>query len=101
FRRHDQQRSMDFERANSEIRRAVARELKDPLCPLNAAFRRKLSTRLEYDLYHRKSDLSPYRDLPFGRALMRSPGWLLLPEVRGRLLGTVCNRLQIPKRLAV
>src|SRR5262249_28141686 len=91
FRRHDQQRSTDFERANSEICRAVARELKDPSCPLDVGFRRWLGKRMEYDLYHRKSELSPHRDLSFGRALMRCPGWLLLPEVRGRILGTVRN----------
>ena len=98
FRRHDQQRSTDFERANSEICRAVSRELKDPSCPLDPGFRRWLGKRLEYDLYHRKSELSPHRDLSFGRALMRSPGWLLLPEVRGRILGTARNRLQVPLR---
>jgi glycosyltransferase involved in cell wall biosynthesis len=92
FRRHDQQRSQDFERANSEIRRAVARELKDLSCPLNPEFRRRLCMRLGYDLYHRRSELSPYRDLSFGGALMRSPGWLLLPEVRDRILGKVRNR---------
>jgi glycosyltransferase involved in cell wall biosynthesis len=98
FRRHDQQRSTDFERANSEIHRAVIRELNDPSCPLDPGFRRRLGTRLGYDLYHRKSELSPHRDLSFGRALMHSPGWLLLPEVRDRILGTVRNRLQVPLR---
>jgi glycosyltransferase involved in cell wall biosynthesis len=99
FRRHDQQRSVDFERANSEIRRALARELNDPLCPLEPGFRNRLSKRLEYDLYHRKSELSPYRDLSFGGALMRSPGWLLLPEVRARIISVARNHLQVPKRL--
>jgi glycosyltransferase involved in cell wall biosynthesis len=99
FRRHDLQRSTDFERANSEIRRAVARELKDPSCPLEPGFRNRLGKRLEYDLYHRKSELSPYRELSFGGALMRSPGWLLLPEVRGRIMSVVRNHLQVPKRL--
>jgi glycosyltransferase involved in cell wall biosynthesis len=92
FRRHDQQRSTDFERANSEIRRVVAREVQDPSCPLDPGFRRGLVKRLEYDLYHRSAELSPHRGLSFGRALMRSPGWLLLPEVRGRILGTVRKR---------
>jgi glycosyltransferase involved in cell wall biosynthesis len=98
FRRHDQQRSADFERANSEIRRAVVRELNDPSCPLDPVFRRRLANRVQYDLFHRKSELSPHRDLSFGRALMRSPEWLLLPEVRGRILSTVRNRLQVPTR---
>jgi glycosyltransferase involved in cell wall biosynthesis len=98
FRRHDQQRSTDFERANAEIRRAVIRELDDPSCPLDARFRRRVGKRLQYDLYHRKSELSPHRDLSFGRALMRSPGWLLLPEVRDRLLGTLRERFQDPTR---
>jgi glycosyltransferase involved in cell wall biosynthesis len=92
FRRHDQQRSMDFERANSEILRAVAREIQDLSCPVDAGFRRRLIKRLGYDLYHRSSELSPHRGLSFGRAIMRSPGWLLLPEVRGRILGTMRKR---------
>lgn len=92
FRRHDQQRSQDFERANSEIRRAVARELGDLSSPLEPWFRRRLRMRFEYDLYQHKSELSPYRDLSFVRALMRSPAWLLLPEVKERVLGNVRNR---------
>lgn len=91
FRRHDQQRSQDFERANSEIRRAVARELKDQACPLTPEFREGLGTRLEYDLYHRRSELSPYRDLSFAGALLRSPKWIRLPEVRRRILDKVRN----------
>jgi glycosyltransferase involved in cell wall biosynthesis len=97
-RRHDQQRSTDFERANSEICRAVAREVNDASCPLDPRFRRRLGKRLEYDLYHRKSEHSPHRGLSFGRALIRSPGWLLLPEVRGRMLETLRHRLKIPMR---
>ena len=91
FRRHDQQRSQDFERANSEIRRAVARELKDQACPLTPEFREGLGTRLEYDLYHCRSELSPYRDLSFAGALLRSPKWIRLPEVRRRILDKVRN----------
>jgi glycosyltransferase involved in cell wall biosynthesis len=98
FRRHDQQRSIDFERANSEIRRAVIRELSDPSCPVDSEFKRQLDNRLQYDLYHSKSELSPHRDLSFGRALIRSPGWLLLPEVRARVVNTVRNRLRVSTR---
>jgi glycosyltransferase involved in cell wall biosynthesis len=99
FRRHAQQRSTDFERANSEIRQAVIRELNDPSCPIDPGFRRRLAKRLQYDLYHVRSELSPHRDLSFGRALIRSPGWLLLPEVRERIRCTVRARLQAPTRL--
>lgn len=94
FRRHDKQRSTDFERANAEICRAVGREVQDPSCPLDPGFRRWLKKRMEYDRYHRNSELSPHLGLPFGRALMRSPGWLLLPEVRGRILDALRSRLR-------
>src|SRR5439155_23092656 len=96
FRGHDQQSSTEFGLGNSEICQAVGGELRAPACRLDPRFRGWLGKRLEYDLYHRKSELSPHRDLSFGRALMRSPGWLLLPEVRDRILGTVRNRLQVP-----
>lgn len=98
FRRHDQQRSTDFERANSEIRRAVARELNDPSCPLDPSFRHRLHNRLEYDLYQSKSQLSPYRDFSFGKALMRSPEWLLLPEVRARIMSVVRSDSRFRRR---
>lgn len=93
FRRHDQQRSNDFNRANDEIRRAVLRQLNDPACPLDSRFRAQLNRKLQYDLYHCRSPLSPLCDLSFGKALLRSPGWLILPEVRGRLVRAAQNRL--------
>jgi glycosyltransferase involved in cell wall biosynthesis len=98
FRRHDQQRSNDFDRANDEIRRAVLRELNDPSCPLDQSFRTQLKRKLQYDLYHCRSRLSPLSDLSLGRALLRSPGWLLLPEVRERLISAAQNRLPNPAR---
>jgi glycosyltransferase involved in cell wall biosynthesis len=96
FRCHDQQRSNDFERANNEIRHTVLRELNDPACPIDVRFRKQLNRKLQYDLYHCKSRLSPLCDLSFARALWRSPGWLLLPEVRERLVNSVQNRLLGP-----
>jgi glycosyltransferase involved in cell wall biosynthesis len=93
FRCHDEQRSNDFERANDEIRSIVLRELNDSTCPLNLRFRARLHRKLQYDLYHCRSRLSPLRDLSFVSALLKSPRWLLLPEVRERLTSAVQNRL--------
>ena len=98
FRRHDQQRSNDFIRANDEIRRVVLRELNDPECPVHSRFRAQLNRKLQYDLYHCKSRLSPLCDLSLGRALLKSPGWLLLPAVRERLINAVQSRLPDPLR---
>jgi glycosyltransferase involved in cell wall biosynthesis len=100
FRRHDQQRSKEFERANDEIRRVVLRELNDVTCPLNPTFRKQLSRKLQYDLYHSRSRLSPLCDRSLGGALLKSPGWLLLPEVRKRLFNAIRNRLRTPMRSA-
>jgi glycosyltransferase involved in cell wall biosynthesis len=93
FRRHGQQRSNDSDRANDEIRRAVLRQLNDATCPLVSRFRAQLKRKLQYDLYHCGSRLSPFCDLSLGRALSKSPSWLLLPEVRERLVSAVQNRL--------
>jgi glycosyltransferase involved in cell wall biosynthesis len=93
FRIHANQRSKDFLMANNEIRRAVWREVQDPQSPMAARGRRCLRRKLEYDLYRDRSALSSARDLPLGRALLKSPGWLLLPDVRKRMLGAVRRRL--------
>ena len=93
FRLHDQQRSNDFDRANDEIRRVVLRELNDFSCPLDSTFRTRLNRKLQYDLYHCRSQLSPLCEQSLGMALLKSPGWLLLPEVRKRLTSAVQNRL--------
>jgi glycosyltransferase involved in cell wall biosynthesis len=99
FRRHNQQRSNDFDRANDEIRRAVLRELNDTTCPLDSRLRTQLNRKLQYDLYHCRSRLSSLCDLSLARALLKSPGWLLLPEVRERLVSGVQNRLRNPVKL--
>jgi glycosyltransferase involved in cell wall biosynthesis len=93
FRRHDQQRSINSDRANDEIRRVVLRQLNDSTCPLDSKFRAQLNRRLQYDLYHCGSRLSPLWHLSLGRALLKSPTWLLLPEVRERLVGALQTRL--------
>jgi glycosyltransferase involved in cell wall biosynthesis len=98
FRRHSQQRSNDFNCANDEIRRIVLRELNDPVCPLDSRFRTQLNRKLQYDMYHCRSRLSPLCDLSLSKALLKSPGWLLLPEVRDRLVSAVLNRFQNPVR---
>jgi hypothetical protein len=100
FRRHSQQRSKDFERANEEIRCAVLRELNDLACPLDPRFRAQLKRRVQYDLYHCRSRLSPLCNRSLGGALLNSPGWLLLPEVRERLMNAIRNRLRSPVRAA-
>jgi glycosyltransferase involved in cell wall biosynthesis len=98
FRRHSRQRSNDFDRANDEIRRIVLRELNDAECPIDSTFRTQLSKKLQYDLYLCRSPLSPLCDLSFGRALLKSPRWLVFPEVRDRLVSAVLNRLRNPVR---
>lgn len=93
FRIHSKQRSNDFRSANDEIRRAVWRELQDPESPLEPRVRSRLRRAVSYDLYRNRSSLSSSRDLPLGRALLRSPEWLLLPDVRRRVLGSFGRRL--------
>lgn len=95
FRIHSDQRSADFRSANDEIRRAVWRELQDPRSPLERRLRSRLRRVASYDLYCNRSGLSLSRDLPLGRALLRSPDWLLLPEVRRRVLGSFGRRLHL------
>lgn len=92
FRRHDQQRSNDFDRANDEIRRSVSVQLEDLTCPISRSFRRQLQSRMSYDRYHSKSPLSPVADLSFAAALLKCPEWLRLPEVRSRLYKSVAGR---------
>jgi glycosyltransferase involved in cell wall biosynthesis len=96
FRLHDRQRSRDFDRANDEIRCAVLRQLDDHSCPINSTLRARLNRKLQYDLYHTKSQLSSVRELSLWRALFKYPGWLLLPEVRERLFSSVQIGCQIP-----
>jgi glycosyltransferase involved in cell wall biosynthesis len=98
FRRHDQQRSNDFERANDEIRRSVSIQLEDPTCPISHSFRRKLQSRMSYERYHSKSPLSPVANLSFAAALLKCPEWLLLPEIRSRLSDSVKRQLKITSR---
>ncbi|HXH44031.1 MAG TPA: glycosyltransferase family 2 protein [Bradyrhizobium sp.] len=93
FRIHPNQRSADFRSANDEIRRAVWRELQDPNSPLEGSLRSRLRRVTSYDLYCSRSSLSSSRDLTLGRALLKSPEWLLLPEVRKRVLGASFRRL--------
>jgi glycosyltransferase involved in cell wall biosynthesis len=92
FRRHDQQRSADFDSANNEIRRSVSVQLEDPTCPISYSFRRKLQIRMSYDRYHSKSPMSPVADLSFTEALLKCPEWLRLPEVRSRLYKSIAGR---------
>ena len=93
FRRHNQQRSLDFEKANREIRLAVGRQLDDDTCPITPRFRARVARMLRYDLYQNGSDLSPLSGLSFAKALLRSPDWVLLPEVRRRILSSVGTHL--------
>ena len=94
FRRHDQQRSVDFERANDEIRRAVIRQLDDPDCPIASGFRKEIRRKIDYDLYHIGSPDSPKSSLSFLSAVLRSPSWLMLPDVRTRLLRSISSRFR-------
>ncbi len=98
FRRHDQQRSNDFDRANDEIRRSVSVQLEDPTCPITHAFRRKLLSRMSYERYHSRSPESPFANLSFAAALLNAPQWLRLPEVRCRLLDSLRQRFRITSR---
>lgn len=92
FRRHDQQRSNDFERANDEIRRSVWAQLDDPTCPISDSCRRRLRRRMSYEAFHLRTPQSPIKDLSFASALRKNPGWLRLPEVRSRLYGSLIGR---------
>jgi glycosyltransferase involved in cell wall biosynthesis len=93
FRIHPHQRSTNFLAANDEIRRAVWRELQDAKSPLEPRFRSRLCRMVSYDLYRNGSTLSSNRDLPLAKALLRYPNWLLLPDVRNRVLGSFGRRL--------
>lgn len=94
FRRHNQQRSLDFEKANREIRTAVERQLDDGTCPISPGFRARVARRMRYDLYQSGSELSQLAGLPLSKALLRSPDWVLLPEVRRRILGSLGARVR-------
>ena len=82
FRRHAGQKSTDSQKAAAEIRSVVNQRLAS--CDAIGPGRRLvLRNRLAYDAYRS----APGRD-EFWRTLACNPEWLLLPEVRARLVSS-------------
>jgi glycosyltransferase involved in cell wall biosynthesis len=86
FRLHPGQKSNAAQQAADEIRDIVAHHL--PHVPGRVP--RGLARRLAYDRYHAGQDHS---DRSMSAILMRNPSWLLLPEVRERLMLSLASRI--------
>lgn len=92
FRKHELQRSQNFTSANQEIRTIVSRFLRDAGCSLTGSFRRRLLRRIEYDVFQ-TSCQQPPGPISFLAAIARRPEWLLVSDVRSRLVSSLSARL--------
>ncbi len=91
FRLHDAQKSRRSREAADEIR-AIIRSALARKPPVPGSFVRKLRRCLEYDCYQ-VGDHAAGKRLSLGRALASHPHWLLVPEVRRRILSAIRRRL--------
>ena len=89
FRIHAAQKSSASEKAAGEIR-AIVRQHLAARAPIGFWKTITLRAHLSYDTYH----LAPGAKPGFLRALAAHPNWLLVPEVRKRLLDSCTGRLQ-------
>ena len=88
FRIHPAQKSCASEKAADEIR-AIVRQHLDAGAPVGLWKNLTLRARLSYDTYQLRQGAKP----GFLRALAASPNWLLVADVRKRLLGACTRRL--------
>ena len=88
FRLHEAQKSTNAAKAAAEMREIVRKALVlNP--PISAGARARIVAQINYDMYQ----LAPQPKHPFVKALLRNPGWLRAPAVRGRLRDTLLGRL--------
>jgi hypothetical protein len=87
FRLHEAQKSTNAAKAAAEMREIVRKALA-LYPPISAKARARVIAQINYDDYQ----LAPSPKLSFAKALLRNPGWLRAPAVRGRLLDTFLRR---------